>query len=138
VKKCKHRLSGKTYAVKIMRKFDEERLLAAQNEYDLLKKVKHKNIVKVKEFFPTDRELYTVMEYIDGQELFDRISENEKYDENIARKLFKQLLKVIQYLHEEGICHRDIKPSNIMILNGGDKLKLTDFNVSKHCENKIF
>jgi hypothetical protein len=30
-----------------------------------------------------------IMEYVEGQELMDRISEIEKYDENMARKLFK-------------------------------------------------
>ena len=88
VKKCKHRFKEKVYAVKIMRNHDEERLLAAKNEYDLLKKIKHEHVVKVKSFYPTEREIYTVMEYIEGQELFDRISEIDKYDENVARNLF--------------------------------------------------
>ena len=75
------------------------------------------------------------MELIDGQELFDRISEIEKYDENVARNLFIQLLETIDLLHGIGICHRDIKPSNILVLRNEEKIKLTDFNVSKYCEN---
>lgn len=61
--------------------------------------------------------MYTILEYIEGQELFNKISDIEKYDENIARKIFKKLLKSIEYLHDSGVCHRDIKPSNIMILD---------------------
>jgi serine/threonine protein kinase len=133
VKKCKHRYKEKEYAVKIMRNHDEERLLAAQNEYDLLKKITHEHVVKVKEFYPTEREIFTVMELIDGQELFDRISEIDKYDESVARHLFVQLLQTIDYLHSNRICHRDIKPSNILVLRNQEKIKLTDFNVSKYC-----
>lgn len=112
--------------------------MAAQNEYDLLKKARHPNIVKVKKFYPTDREIYTVMELIEGQELFDRISEIDKYDETIARNLFTQLLETIAYLHSIGIVHRDIKPSNIMVLKDQEKIKLADFNVSKFCADQHF
>lgn len=49
-----------------MRNLDEERLFAAKNEYDLLKRIKHEHIVKVKKFYPTNREIYTIMELIDG------------------------------------------------------------------------
>lgn len=41
-----------------------------------------------------------VMELIKGKELFDRISEIEKYNENVARKIFKELLTAIEYLHQ--------------------------------------
>jgi calcium/calmodulin-dependent protein kinase I len=44
--------------------------------------------VKVKEFFITPKDIYMVMELVDGEELFDRISTIEKYDENIAKKIF--------------------------------------------------
>jgi serine/threonine protein kinase len=45
----------KLYAVKIMRNLDEERVAAAKNEFDLLKSLKHSNIVKVEEFFVTPK-----------------------------------------------------------------------------------
>ena len=51
--------------------------------------MKHPNIVRVKEIFVTDKEIYMVMKLIDGVELFDKIAEIEKYDENMARNLFK-------------------------------------------------
>ena len=49
----------------------------------------HKNIVKAYDFYITDMEIYTVLELIKGQELLNTISDIEKYDEQIARKLFK-------------------------------------------------
>lgn len=121
-----------------MRNLDEERVNAARNEFDMLSSLRQSNIVRVKEFFVTHKQIYMIMELVDGQELMDRISEIEKYDENIAKKLFRQALKAIKYLHENGICHRDIKPSNILVLNGKEKIKITDFNISKLCKNKSF
>jgi serine/threonine protein kinase len=73
----------------MMRNLDEERVMAAKNEFDLLKSLKHPHIVEVKEIFVTNKQIYMVMELVEGQELFDRISEIEKYDENVAKKIFK-------------------------------------------------
>ena len=89
MKRCVHKETGQEYAVKIMRHLDEERLLAAQNEFNILTQLHHKHIVEVKEFIITDMELFTVMELVKGEELLNRISGIEKYNESIARKLFK-------------------------------------------------
>jgi serine/threonine protein kinase len=89
VKECILKASQKKYAVKIMRNLDDERVLAGKNEYELLLRLDHPNIIKVKEFFVTDREIFMIMELIKGQELFERIAQIEKYDENIAKGIFK-------------------------------------------------
>ena len=64
-----------------MRNSDEEKLMAAQNEFNILKNLKHKNIVEVYDFIVTEREIYTIMELVEGEELLTRISEFDKYDE---------------------------------------------------------
>lgn len=68
-----------------MRTDDDEKVAAAKMEFELLLKLKHDHIVKVHEIFVTPSIIYMVMEYVEGQELFDRIMEIEKYDENAAR-----------------------------------------------------
>lgn len=138
MKECKNRENGKKYAVKIMRNLDEERVNAARNEFDMLKSLRQPHIVSVEEFFVTQKSIYMIMELVDGCELMDKIAEIEKYDENVAKKLFTQTLEAIKYLHENGICHRDIKPSNILVLSKEEKIKITDFNISKLCKNKNF
>ena len=138
VKKCTLKESGEEFAVKIMKNYDEERVLAAENEFNLLLAVNHPNIVSVKEILKTEKEIYMVMEFIKGEEMMDRITEIDKYDENIAKRLFRQILDAIKYLHDRRICHRDIKPSNIMVLKGEDKIKLADFNVSRKVTNDSF
>lgn len=68
VSKCTEKKSGEVRAVKIMRTDDEEKLMAAQNEYKIQKELKHPNIIEVKEmFFENVRNtIYTVMEYVEG------------------------------------------------------------------------
>ncbi len=86
----------------------------------------------------TPQEIYLIMEFISGEEMMDHITEIEKYDENSAKQLFKQILDAVKYLHDKKICHRDIKPSNIMVLKGEEKIKLADFNVSRKVTNDTF
>eukprot|EP00347_Sterkiella_histriomuscorum_P003348 403364636 len=78
VSKCINKKSGETFAVKIMRTDDEEKLMAAQNEYAIQKELKHTNIIEVKEmFFENMRNtIYTVMEFFDGQQLEDYVNKN--------------------------------------------------------------
>lgn len=80
-----------------------------------LKKIDHPNIVTIYEMFKDDERLYLVMEYVEGQELFDFVSERFKLKEKEACEIIEQLVKAIRYLNTLGICHRDLKPENIMI-----------------------
>lgn len=67
--------------------------------------------------------------------MFEYISNVGKYDENLARYLFKQLIDGIEHLHKYGIVHRDLKPHNILVDNEGKVIKITDFNVAKFCSD---
>lgn len=62
---------------------------------------------------------YLVTEYVPGGELFDCIIRRTYYSEGSARKLIKQVLVALNYLHNEvGVVHRDIKPENILLTTG--------------------
>lgn len=74
------------------------------------------------------------MEYLSGENLYERILENELFDEDYARKMFEQMIHAIQYVHENSICHRDVKPENfVFVSKEGESmhtLKLIDFGLS--------
>ncbi|CDW88075.1 protein kinase domain containing protein [Stylonychia lemnae] len=141
VSKCTEKKSGELMAVKVMRTDDEEKLMAAQNEYTIQKQLKHPTLIIVKElFFENLRNtIYTVMEYVDGKDLQNYITQHGPFKEKQAKFIAKQLLKCAKYLHNEAaVCHRDIKPDNIILINNNDKslqdyfqIKLCDFNVAK-------
>lgn len=63
--------------MKILKNFDEERVIAAKKEFDLIgNKLKHKNIVKATEMFVGARDIHIVMEFVDNaKELGDCIGE---------------------------------------------------------------
>ena len=100
------------------------------SEIVTLKKVDHPNIVKIYEIFKDEKNLYIVMEYVDGKELFEFVVEKTKINELNSANITKQLLKTIKYLNSMNICHRDIKPENILINPKSLQIKVIDFGLA--------
>lgn len=76
-----------------------------------------------------EHNLYLVMEYLPGGDLYSLLQKIGCLDENSARIYTAQIVKALEVLHAAGIIHRDIKPDNILVSAEG-KLKLTDFGLS--------
>lgn len=57
--------------------------------------VRHFNIVQLKKVLQTERNIYIIMEYVSGGELFSRIVKEKQFDENTARKYFQQLILAV-------------------------------------------
>ena len=55
------------------------------------------------------------MEYLEGEDLNQKIKRNGPLSEKEITDVFSQTLSAFQYAHEKGIVHRDIKPSNILV-----------------------
>jgi len=70
------------------------------------------------------------MEYAEGGELLDLLEKNGKFSESNAKKLFKELVSAVHYLHCLRIAHRDLKPENIL-LDKKQKIKLSDFGLAR-------
>jgi serine/threonine protein kinase len=77
---------------------------------------------------------YLVQEYIDGQNLEEELAKSYQFTEEEALEVLREILKVLKFVHNEGIIHRDIKPSNIMRDRLG-KLYLLDFGAVKQVTN---
>ncbi|MFC2139514.1 protein kinase [Bacteroidota bacterium] len=89
----------------------------------------HPNISHIYAIEETDDEMFIVMEYIDGQELKDKIKSEPLPVEECAAIALK-IAEGLEAAHNKGIVHRDIKSSNIMISTDG-QVKIMDFGLAK-------
>lgn len=78
--------------------------------------------------FTTEKVAYIVLEFIENGELYDFIN-IQRFDPPIARYYFKEMLNVLEFLHENGVVHRDLKMENFM-LDHDFKLKLIDYGMA--------
>ncbi|KAJ1565425.1 hypothetical protein HK096_002849, partial [Nowakowskiella sp. JEL0078] len=113
---------------------EEDPLLPVKGEIAVLKKLKHRNVVKLFEVLddPMQGSLFMVFELCDKGNLMD-VSINKMttpFSEDASRYYFRQLVLGIEYLHEHEIVHRDIKPDNLLI-DENNILKIVDFGVSE-------
>jgi len=121
----------KKYAMKQIKKDIDKKII--RTEIGILLRLKHPNIIRLKEIFESENELFLILELVTGGELFDRIVERGFYSEKDAAAVVKQLCEAIQYLHDNGIVHRDLKPENLLYANPTPEsaLKIADFGLSK-------
>ncbi len=123
-----HRNLGKYVVVKRIR----ENFLGVLNERgeaDILKKLHHSYLPQVYDFLQIGRDVYTVMEYIEGHDLQYYLKQGYGFGQETILLWLSELAEVLGYLHARGILHLDIKPANIMVTPEGH-ICLIDFNVS--------
>lgn len=102
-----------------------------RQEADILKQLKHPYLPRVYDFIETPDGVYTVMDFIQGENLQDAVKKRGKFTQKEVRKWAEQLGEALSYLHGQKppIIHSDIKPANIMLTPAGD-ICLIDFNIS--------
>ena len=131
VYKCKNKITNEFVAIKKFKETDDEIVIKTmKRELEMLKKIKHENIVEYKESFIHKKNLYLVFEYVE-KNLLELLQETPNGISPPKKKyLIYQLIKAIKYLHSKNIIHRDIKPENLLI-NPDLKLKLCDFGFAR-------
>lgn len=88
-------------------------------------------IVKVYDLFEENGTAYYVMDFVDGENLAERLKWTGKpMTEQEVREILPQILDALKTVHDAGIWHLDLKPANIMLTKEG-KVKLIDFGASK-------
>lgn len=123
--------TGETVAIKQVRLADlpKAELNVIMQEIDLLKNLKHENIVKYHGFVKSQDALYIVLEFCENGSLHSVCKDFGKFPENLVALYTSQMLKGLLFLHEQGVIHRDIKGANVLTTKEGH-IKLADFGVA--------
>uniref|UniRef100_A0A0D9XYY0 non-specific serine/threonine protein kinase n=1 Tax=Leersia perrieri TaxID=77586 RepID=A0A0D9XYY0_9ORYZ len=100
-----------------------------RQEIEILRKLKHENIIEMIDSFETPQEFCVVTEFAQG-ELFEVLEDDKCLPEEQVQAIAKQLVKALHYLHSNRIIHRDMKPQNILI-GKGSVVKLCDFGFAR-------
>lgn len=121
--------SGRYFLIKTTKDNSPQARAMLRREYELSIGCDHPHLVHVY-LFEEDSPVGPgiVMEYIEGRTLDHFLAENPT--PTVRRRIFEELLSVVDYLHKRGIVHNDLKPENILITRSGDRLKLIDFGLS--------
>ncbi|KAI4163521.1 MAG: hypothetical protein LQ342_002793 [Letrouitia transgressa] len=152
VRKARHAITGQDAAIKIVSKKVAEKLrttslanmdtfisqqqqgkraipFGIEREVVIMKLIEHPNIISLYDVWENRGELYLVLEYVEGGELFDHISSHGFLPEAEAVRIFRQLIAGLSYCHRFNICHRDLKPENIL-LDRDNNIKIVDFGMA--------
>jgi eukaryotic-like serine/threonine-protein kinase len=101
-----------------------------EREATSLATLQHGNIVHVYDFLRDEESAYIVMEFVEGIDLFDVLSQSGRMPSDIAALIGSQVAEGLEYAHYRGIVHRDIKPSNILVSKKGE-VKIMDFGIAR-------
>jgi len=93
--------------------------------------VSHDHVVTIHAVEEVDGLPILVMEYVEGVSLQQRIKENGPLMLEEILRVGMQAASGLAAAHAQGIIHRDVKPSNILLENGVERVKLTDFGLAR-------
>ena len=91
----------------------------------------HPQIPHLLAYFEHDKCLYLVQQMVSGQTLFKELIDQGPFSETAIRILLKDLLPILQFIHERGVIHRDITPNNVIRRKADGKFVLIDFGIAK-------
>ncbi|KAI0322810.1 kinase-like domain-containing protein [Amylostereum chailletii] len=144
VRIARHSKTGQYAAVKIVSKtalvnsrmsmqgLDEQAdriLLSIEREIVIMKLIDHPNIMRLYDVWETSSELYLILEYVEGGELFEYLCKKGRLSTSEALGYFQQIISAIDYCHRFNIAHRDLKPENLL-LDREKNIKVADFGMA--------
>jgi len=125
--------------IRCIKTIDKSRMDVPQaqikHEIEVMKSLDHPNIVKIYEVFEDFQNMYIIMEYCEGDELYNHIrsmqNDKKRFTEKYIAKLMKQILQGVRYCHLRNVVHKDMKPQNLMLDKSKMEVKIIDFGVAE-------
>lgn len=121
-------ISNAYFALKVMPK---NLVKKTKSEIEVMRTLDNPFIVKLWNDFEDNENIYVLMEFAAGGELFYHLRDKGKFDENTARFYAAEVVMALEYLHSSGIVFRDLKLENL-VLSATGHIKLTDFGFAKN------
>ncbi|KAI5199989.1 Pkinase-domain-containing protein [Aureobasidium subglaciale] len=121
------------YAVKVLKKQQVVKMKQVEHTNDerrMLQKVKHPFLITLWGTFQDSKNLYMVMDFIEGGELFSLLRKSQRFPNPVAKFYAAEVTLALDYLHSMDIIYRDLKPENLLLDRHGH-LKITDFGFAK-------
>ncbi|KAG8728233.1 camp-dependent protein kinase catalytic subunit [Ceratobasidium sp. 423] len=122
------------YAIKVLSKakvVQQKQVEHTNSERAVLALVRHPFIVNLWGTFQDVNNLFMVMDFVPGGELFTLLRKSRRFPSPVAKFYTAEVVLAIDYLHGHDIIYRDLKPENIL-LGADGHIKLTDFGFAKH------
>lgn len=114
------------------------RKLFKQEAETLEKLGHHDQIPRLLAYFEENEEFYLVQEFIPGQTLAQELEQKGLFNANQVIFILIEVLKILEFVHKQGVIHRDIKPANLIRRDGDGKIVLIDFGSVKRVVTEIF
>jgi tRNA A-37 threonylcarbamoyl transferase component Bud32 len=129
------RHNSRFYAIKVLKKQQVVKMKQVEHTNDersMLQVVKHPFLVNLWGTFQDSKNLYMVMDFIEGGELFSLLRKSQRFPNPVAKFYAAEVALAINYLHSLDIIYRDLKPENLLLDRHGH-IKITDFGFAKKC-----
>ncbi|KAF8848621.1 Pkinase-domain-containing protein [Acephala macrosclerotiorum] len=125
--------NSRFYAVKVLKKAQVVKMKQVEHTNDerrMLQEVKHPFLITLWGTFQDSKNLYMVMDFVEGGELFSLLRKSQRFPNPVAKFYAAEVTLALEYLHGKDIIYRDLKPENLLLDRHGH-LKITDFGFAK-------
>ncbi|XP_010693518.2 calcium-dependent protein kinase 10 isoform X2 [Beta vulgaris subsp. vulgaris] len=138
IRACADKFTGELLACKSIAKdrlVTQDDVRSVKLEIEIMSKLSgHPHVVDLKAVYEEEDYVHLVMELCAGGELFHRLEKQGRYCESQAKVIFRHLMQVVLYCHDNGVVHRDLKPENVLLAtkSSSSPIKLADFGLATY------